>query len=166
MLVALSDVRSVGPFTWRWPEETGEFSRAWEMVATFAGHRFPVRHALGAHRAYGQLRDHSVTWVAGNPCVEGVAADDYPSSRALVSVIRRADKRHARQASEIPPGYERFALVRHADEIIAPYSPASLAVKIVEDDLPAGATHALIRAASWGYLPSRRSGEPTGAGEG
>ena len=58
------------------------------------------------------------------------------------------------QAVKSLQGDENFTLVWPADEVVAPYSPGSLAVKIVEEALPAWATHRLIRSASWGYLPA------------
>jgi hypothetical protein len=79
--------------------------------------------------------------------VEGVEADDYRSSRALLSLLRRFDKKHARTNADIPKEYEDFLIVDHRDEICAPYSPRSFAVKIIEDNVAAWATHAAIRAA-------------------
>jgi hypothetical protein len=43
------------------------------------------------------------------------------------------------------PGYERFEVVRHDDEIVAKYSPRSLCVKLRDDDLEAWAKHAVLR---------------------
>jgi uncharacterized HhH-GPD family protein len=94
--------------------------------------------------------------LTGAPMVEGVETDDYRSSRALLSLLRRDDKKHARTNADIPTHYDDFLIVDHRNEISAPYSPHSLAVKIVEDNVAAWATHAAIRAALSQRLPKLR----------
>jgi hypothetical protein len=79
--------------------------------------------------------------------IEGVEADDYNYSRALLSRVLREDKKHARSSVDIPTCYDDFLIVDHLDEISAPYSPRSFAVKIAEDNVAGWATHAAIRAA-------------------
>jgi hypothetical protein len=81
--------------------------------------------------------------------VEGVEADDYSSSRALLSVLRRENKKHSRPNADIPTHYDSFSIVDHCDEISAPYSPRSFAVKIIEDNIAGWATHAATRGARW-----------------
>jgi hypothetical protein len=66
-----------------------------------------------------------------------IEADDYHSSRALISLIRRDDKRHARTDTDVPKEYEDFLIVDHHDETDARQSPKSLALKIVEDNVAA-----------------------------
>ena len=80
--------------------------------------------------------------------VEGVAPDDYDESGALLSLLRIGGRAHARELTDLPIGYAGFTIVRQSDEIVAKYSPNSLAVKILEDDLPGWARHAILRARS------------------
>jgi hypothetical protein len=86
-----------------------------------------------------------VTWLDGQVQVEGVEADDYPVSQALVSRLRRLDRKTARKREEVPVGYSEYTIVDHRREIEAPYSPECLAVKISEDDLASWALHAWLR---------------------
>lgn len=139
------DVRPTGPFDWRWPEGEEHFASGWDYTVQWSGRTVRVRHGLGERMVYGRTRMHSVTWVNGQPAVEGVAADDYAQSRSLLSILKRPDKHHIRVRADVPPDYEAATIVVHNDEIIAPRSPASLAVKLVEDDLDAWANHALRR---------------------
>lgn len=145
MNVELRDVR-IGPFEHRWPDATERFDRGWEGTLTVDGRSRRFRHGVGRRVAYGRSRLHTVTWLDGEPRVEGVEADDHERSRALLSRIKRADGAMARSPQEIPPGYERFEIVTHRDEIHAPYGPFGLAVKVREDDLGAWARLAAIRA--------------------
>ena len=81
--------------------------------------------------------------------MEGVEADDYRRSEALLSLIK-VTKRHLRPGDEIPVGYRSFPVVVMADEAAGPYSPRSLAVKLRQDDIDGWTRHALLRAAAWG----------------
>jgi uncharacterized HhH-GPD family protein len=91
--------------------------------------------------------------------VEGVEADDYSSSRALLSRIVRHDKKNAKTNDDIPSYYESFLVVDHRNEISAPYSPRSFALKIVEDNVASWATHAAIRAFVLGRAPKKSSAQ-------
>jgi uncharacterized HhH-GPD family protein len=88
---------------------------------------------------------HTVTWINAEVQVEGVEADDYPASQALVSRLRRPGRATARTWADVPVGYDGFEIVEHRREIDAPYSPNCLAVKIREDDLAAWALHGWLR---------------------
>ena len=90
-------------------------------------------------------RVHTVTWLDREVQVEGVEADDYPASRALISQLKHADKKVVRNLADAPQGYEGIELVDHRSEIDAKYSPYCIAVKIREDDLLAWAVHAWLR---------------------
>lgn len=94
---------------------------------------------------YGRWRVHTVTWLDREVQVEGVEADDYPVSRALISQLKHADKTVVRSLADVPQGYERFELVEYRSEIDAKYAPYCIAVKIREDDLLAWAVHASLR---------------------
>jgi hypothetical protein len=51
-------------------------------------------------------------------------------------VLRRDDKKHVKHArtdADVAKEYQDFLIVDHRDEINAPHSPKSLALKIVED---------------------------------
>ena len=144
--VALRSTRPTGPLDWRWPDAVEHFERGWDMEVAAGGSLIRVRHAIGSRPAYGRTRVHSVTWVGGQPTVEGVEADSFEDTGALISVLKIGGRKHVRSRSEIPAGYEGFPIVRHDDEIRAPYSRRSLAVKIAADDLAGWSRHALLRA--------------------
>ncbi|MGH3303967.1 MAG: endonuclease III domain-containing protein [Streptosporangiaceae bacterium] len=91
--------------------------------------------------------------------MEGVEADDYPASQALISRLRRPGRATARTWADVPPGYEGFEIVEHRREIDAPYSPQCLAVKIREDDLASWALHGWLRS----QLPRKSQAMPGAA---
>lgn len=155
--VRLVEIRPIPPFDFVWPSGNREhFDRGWEGKVVVDGVQAAVRHGVGKRPAYGRDRVHSVTFVNGWPAVEGVESDDYPRTRALLSLLKRPDKKHARTDEDIPAGYEAFIIVNVREEIPAPYSPDSLAVKIAEDDVAAWSVHAAIRAASYGAIRQKR----------
>lgn len=145
----------------RWPDAIEQFDRGWDMDVDAAGTTLKVRHGIGRRVAYGRSRVHSVTWVNGQPRVEGVETDDYEETGTLVSVLKVGGRDHIRNRSQIPAGYEGFPIVRQSDEIDAPYTRSSLAVKIAADDLAGWARHALLR--TWSKesaAPSVHPGAP------
>jgi len=146
--VAVNSVSELEPFDFGWPEGPEHFDRGWDYTATVGSSAFQVRHGLGGREVYGRYRIHSVTWLDGQPMVEGVAADDYAESGSLLSTLRIEGRAHVRDWSELPIGYAGFTIVRHSDEIVAKYSRDSLAVKVLQDDLAAWARHAILRAQS------------------
>lgn len=155
--ISVGVVRPLDPFSYRWPDEVEEFEAGWEAEVTLDGRAHRLRHGLGSRVVYGRERVHTVTWLHGEVQVEGVEADDYPTSQALVSRIRKPGRSTAKTPEEVPPGYEALHVVRHRVEIEAPYSPDCMAVKVREDDLTAWATHAWLRSRlrrknAWGYL--------------
>ena len=154
-MIRLVAMTALGPFSWRWPEEAETFDNGWAAVATADGHEFRIRHGIGRRDVYGRSRLHSVTWVEGQPTVEGVEADDFDLSDCLLSLIK-VTKRHLRPDNAIPPGYSSFPIVVMADRACGPYSPRSLAVKLRQDDIDGWTRHALLRAAAWGRLKSTR----------
>jgi uncharacterized HhH-GPD family protein len=157
MEIRLLDFAPAGGFEWLWPSgDVEKYERSWCGRIAIDGVAFEFRHGLGHRHAFGRSRVRGVTWLTGEPMVEGVEADDYGSSRALLSLLRRPDKRHARTDADVPPHYDGFLIVDHRSEISAPYSPRSLAVKVVEDNVAAWATHAAIRAVLYERLPKLR----------
>lgn len=146
--VAVNNVSELEPFDFAWPEGPEHFDRGWDYTATVGSSAFQVRHGLGGREVYGRYRIHSVTWLDGQPMVEGVAADDYAESGSLLSTLRIEGRAHVRDWSELPMGYAGFTIVRHSEEIVAKYSRDSLAVKVLQDDLAAWARHAILRAQS------------------
>ncbi|MEW6059903.1 MAG: hypothetical protein AB1551_07190, partial [Actinomycetota bacterium] len=156
MNLELRNIRQTGPFEFRWPVDTESFDHGWEGTVVVEGRRRRFRHGIGARDVYGRQRVHSVTWLDGQPVVEGVEADDYGQSGALLCRIKGPDRKMARAPAEIPPGHEGFEIVVHRDEIDAPYSPWGLAVKVPEDDLESWARLAVLRA--------RGEGPATGGG--
>lgn len=148
--VLVDDASELDPFDFRWPEGPEHFDRGWDYTAMMGSASFRVRHGIGAREVYGRYRVHSVTWLDGQPMVEGVAADDYAQSGALLSTLRIRGKEHVRDMADTPLGYGGFTIVRQSDEIVAKYTRTTLAVKILEDDLGAWARHAVLRAQSKG----------------
>ena len=142
------------PFVFTWPEGEERFEKVWDVDAVWRSRHYRVRHGLSHRLVYGRNRVHSVTWVADQPMVEGVEADDYAASRALLSVLRVAGKRLVRTLDEPPDGYDSFTWVDHRREIAAKYSKNCLALKIVEDDLESWALHALLRMSSKTAAPA------------
>ncbi|HWG61474.1 MAG TPA: hypothetical protein VG253_07150 [Streptosporangiaceae bacterium] len=141
----ISGQRQLGPFKFRWPDTYEDFESGWDFQLNVGGAQYRARLGIGARLVYERWRVHTVTWLDGAVQVEGVEADDYPASQALISQLKRADKKVVRNLAEVPQGYEGFELVDHRSEIDARYSPYSIAVKIREDDLRAWAVHALLR---------------------
>ncbi len=133
------------PFSFKWPADVEDFEQGWECDFTIAGSHHVVRHGVGQRVVYGRPRVHTVTWLDANVQVEGAEADDYPTSQALISRLRRPDGKLARWFDEVQRGYKGFQIVRHRTEIDAPHSPNCLAVKVREDDLQSWAKHAWLR---------------------
>ncbi|MFK4536186.1 putative HhH-GPD family protein [Bradyrhizobium ottawaense] len=162
MQIRLINYAPAGEFEWLWPSRTVEkFHRSWRGRVAIDGAIFEFRHAVGHRHVYGKDRVHSVTWLGAAPVVEGVEADDYRTSRGLLSVIRRDDKKHARTDADVAKEYEEFLIVGCRDEINASHSPRSLAIKIAEDNVAAWATHAAIRAVLVKRVTPVRSAERT-----
>lgn len=149
----ITGTERLGPFTFPWPDNVEEFEAGWDCDVTIDGARHLVRHGIGQREVYGRPRVHTVTWLDREVQVEGVESDDYPTSQALISRLRRAGGTLARTFDEIPAGYEGFEIVRHLAEIDAPYSPTCLAVKLREQDLESWSRHAWLRS----RLPRRAS---------
>ncbi len=122
---------ALGPFSWRWPEGLEYFERGWITLVDLDGVEVQVRHGIGRRTVFGASRPHSVTWVDNEPTVEGVGADDYDKSHALLSLIK-VTKKHLRPHDAVPAGYAEFEVAVMADAASGPYSPRSLAVKIGE----------------------------------
>jgi hypothetical protein len=131
----ITDQQHMGPFKFRWPDGYEDFEGGWDFHLIVGGARHRARHGIGARRVYGRWRVHTVTWLDREVQVEGVEADDYPASRALISQLKHADKTVVRSLADVPQGYEGFDLVEHRSEIDAKYAPYCIAVKIREDDL-------------------------------
>jgi hypothetical protein len=158
-IVELVAVKELEPFNFRWPNGIESFERGWSFEARIAEARFSGSHGIGAREVYGRERVHTVTWIAGEVEVEGVEADDYPSSQALISRLRRPGRALAHAWDQVQAGYEGFDIVEHRREIEAPYSPQCLAIKIREDDLRSWVLHAWLRS----QLPRQATGsQPPG----
>ncbi len=141
----ITSTKRLAPFTFQWPAAVEEFEQGWECDVTIDGAPHVVKHGLGQRVVYGRPRVHTVTWLDAKVQVEGVEADDYPTSQALLSRVRRPDGKLVGWFDEVQRGYEGFLIVRHRSEIDAPHSPNCLAVKVREDDLASWAGHAWLR---------------------
>ena len=84
----LINTSAIGPFSWRWPEGIESYERGWAAIADVDGTEFQIRHGIGRRDAFGRSRLKSVTWVEGQPLVEGVEADDFDQSQSLLSLIK------------------------------------------------------------------------------
>lgn len=143
--IEIAAIEPIAAFEFRWPEGTEAFEGGWVADVRVGGRRHVVRHGLGGRPVYGRERVHTVTWLDGGVQVEGVEADDYPATQALISRLRQPGRKTVRTWEEIPAGYEGFEIVEHRREIDARYSPQCLAVKIREDDVASWALHAWLR---------------------
>jgi uncharacterized HhH-GPD family protein len=143
--LSITRTERLEPFTFRWPDATEHFETGWDCGVTIDGATHRLRHGLGQRPVYGRPRVHTVTWLDREVQVEGVEADDYPTTQALISRLRQPGRATVRCVDEIPAGYEDFDIVQHRAEIDAPYSPTCLAVKVREDDLELWARHAWLR---------------------
>ena len=105
--LTISGLHELESFDYRWPDSTERFDRGFECTATVDADIFEVRHGIGARHVYGRVRAHTVTWIDGQPIVEGVGADDFEASRSLVSAIKGPDGKLVRTEEKLPAGYER-----------------------------------------------------------
>lgn len=160
-VTASSTPAKIGGFEYRWPDATEAFDSGWEVTVDQDGRSRRIRHGLGGREVYGRHRRHSVTFVDGQPLVEGVAADDYEESRCLLSALKDARQRLIRRPEDVPGPYVGLPMVDHRQEIDALYSRDAVAVKLAEDDVLGWATYALARAEVRGSLARLAS---TGAG--
>lgn len=105
MNVELRDIVELGSFEHRWPDATERFDRGWEGTLVVDGRLRRFRHGVGRRVAYGRSRVRTVTWLDGEPRVEGVEADDYDRSRgsspgsSVRTVPWRAPPRRSRPAT-------------------------------------------------------------------
>ena len=157
--LTIDAITELGPFDFRWPTDVEHFDHGWVYIARTGGGSHRVKHGIGGRVVYGKYRVHTVTWLDDQPMVEGVASDDYDESGALLSLLRIGGSAHVRDLTDLPIGYAGFTIVRQSDEIVAKYSRNSLAVKVLEDDLPGWARHAILRARSKGS--GAATGRPT-----
>lgn len=144
----VSDITTLSSFSYRWPDGAESFEGGWTCTLTLEGATHHVRHGLGGREVYGRQRVHTVTWLDGAVQVEGVEADDYPTTLGLLSLLRQSGRKLVRTWLEVPGDYEGFEIVEHRREIDAKQSRNSLAVKIAEGDLVAWGVHAALRARS------------------
>jgi hypothetical protein len=141
----ISDVNPLPSFSFSWPQGAEEFESGWEFTLDVQGQRHQIRHGLGSRVVYGRPRVHTVTWLDGAVQVEGVEADDYPTTRALLSLLRKDGTAHLKSRDEVPADYADFEVVEHRREIEAKWSRQALVVKIPEDDLLRWGVHAWLR---------------------
>src|ERR1017187_676545 len=160
MIAEVVDSHPIEPFSFVWPNGTEDFESGWAYQLKVSGQFHNVRHGLGGRPVYGRERVHTVTWLDGNVEVEGVEADDYPSTQALLSLLRHPDKTHLRTLAEVPDDYGGFQVVFHRTEIDAKRSPYRFAVKIREDALLSWGVHAWLRSQSRLRTPPGRTGPP------
>jgi uncharacterized HhH-GPD family protein len=153
---SIGDVEQIGPFDFRWPDGIEHFESGWTCQLRMDGGTHSIRHGIGGREVYGRERVHTVTWLDGDVAVEGVEADDYPSSGCLVSLLRHPDKKMIRALQDVPSDYGGFDIVDHRQEIEAKWSRNGFAVKIPEDDLLSWSVHAWNRKRPVGAPTSHR----------
>jgi hypothetical protein len=153
------DALELGAFTHRWPKKFEEFTNGWEFTHEGDGRRVEVRHGLGRRNVFGRERVTSVTWIDGVAVLEGVEAEDYPASRALVALLK-SDRKDVRDCAELGGEYSEFEIVVHREEVHGPRARSGLAAKIGEDDLERWARLARLQARDRGRAVE--SGPPAG----
>jgi hypothetical protein len=142
----LISTSAIGAFSWRWSDGGIEnYDRGWAAIANVDGTEFHIRHGIGQRYVFGRTRLRSVTWVAGEPLVEGAEADDFDQSQSLLSLIK-ITKKHLRPGDQVPPEYAGFHVVVFSDEVVGPNTYGSLAVKLRWDEIEGWTRHALLRA--------------------
>ena len=144
--VTTSGVVELGPFEFEWWQAgTEAFDRGWQCEVRSSKGSCQLRHGVGAREVYGRRRVHTVTWLDDEPMVEGVEADDFERSGGLLSLIRGHDRREPRVVDQVPKEYAGLEVVSHRQEIAAPFSHDTLALKIETDDLEGWARAAILR---------------------
>lgn len=137
-------LEAIDGFQFRWPDAVETFESGWAGEAEMSGRSLVFRHGVGAKTVYGRHRVHTVTWL-GDVIVEGVAADDFEQSRALLSLIKTADGSMVRNMAEVDDGYRSLPVVDHRGEIDAKWSRSGMAVKLRVDDIAGWLLHAWLR---------------------
>lgn len=103
--VELGAITRIESFDFRWPDGRESLEGGRSFDARIDGHRYAVRHRVGARDVYGRVRVHTVTWNNSEVQVDGAEADDYPASQALISRLRRPGRASARTWTDVPTGY-------------------------------------------------------------
>jgi len=106
----LINTSAIGRFSWRWPHRIESYERGWAAIADVDGAEFQIRHGIGRRDAFGRSRLKSVTWVEGEPLVEGVEADDFRQSQSLLSLIK-VTKKYLRPGDNVPPSTRTSSLL-------------------------------------------------------
>ena len=144
--LVLENLEEIPAFSHRWPDGTVElYDKAWRATAVVGGKRHVIKHGLSYRVTYGRRLRRGATWL-NQTIVEGIEADDYATSHALVSLLRRSGKILA-ELAQVGDAFDGFEVVRYADEVTTDQSGSysGLAVKIAEDDVRSWAFHVLIR---------------------
>ncbi len=84
----VSAKRQLEPFTLQVARRRGALREQLGIPAHVAGERHRVRHSLGGREVFGRWRVYTVTWLDGEVQVEGLEADDYLATQALLSRLR------------------------------------------------------------------------------
>jgi len=136
------------------PEEAGAvMGRALSVPMLRKGFQLSIRR-IAAYREMGQPLNLAPVQTAA----EAVAADDYDTSRCLISALKDQEGRIVRPSEEVPGAYAGFPLVSHREQINAPYSRDALAVRLHEDDITSWVGFALARLT---VRSRRQPGQPT-----
>jgi uncharacterized HhH-GPD family protein len=152
--VKIVEIRPIGEFDFRWPDADEHYEHGWEGTASDVDRTFTFRVGLASRIAYGRPRTRVVTWINGAVIAEGVAADDFDRSRALLSLVFGTTRKLIRSLSDVPPCYADFNLCDHASEIVAPYSRSGIAAKIRADDPEGWVRFAVARLAAREMQPA------------
>lgn len=113
----------------------------------------PVSEGTARRPTSGRVTDETgvmgddLVIVDGPAAAEGVAPDDYDTSRCLISPLKDSDGKLLRPGRDVPAAYAEFPLVSHVDQIVAPDSRDALAVRLHEDDITSWVGYALARLA-------------------
>jgi excisionase family DNA binding protein len=138
------------PFDHRWPEKKGQpktpehFDEAYAAtVVTSAGTKKIV---VGFSYGKNDKRRKSTVFMDGRPMVRFKAADDFDSSKLMLSIIKTTDRKQLRPDEPIPAEYSGFRIDQYRTYIDEIYNSKNMAVVCDKNDLQTMAAHALIRA--------------------
>ena len=156
--IQYSECGIIKPYEYCWPPcrgrkdlETFEEARCFEVIEEGVRHRFYI--AYGFRWAYGRNRRRVVVFRVGlrggipTPIVEFAGTDDYSSTRSVVSLIKRPDKKYMR-TWEVNSYLEYAELTSHIVDhasVIRRGRKGYASLHVKEDDVDGILRHALIQ---------------------
>ena len=115
--------QSAPRFDYHWPKQpTAEhYDSALETTLAFPSGKFRFVIGVGVRECAGMDRRRAVVFLKDGgrllPLVEFAGANDFDTTKRLVSVIKTADGQHVSSASELPPEYTGIPTAIYNDVI-------------------------------------------------